>query len=364
MSKKLTTEEFIEKAKAVHGYKYDYSLTEYVVNKEKIIIKCKIHGDFEQTPNSHLGGHGCDDCAIENKAFNRTKTTKEFIIQANKIHKNKYDYKNVEYINGKIKVKILCSKHGEFLQSPNGHLNGQGCDECGGTKILTTEKFIEKSKKIHKDKYDYSKIEYINNSTKVIIVCIEHGEFLQTPNKHLIGRGCKICYDERCTTDSFIKQAINIHGLKYDYSMVDYINAKTKIKIICQEHGIFEQYHYVHLKGSGCIECGESKGENKIKNFLTNKNINFVRQKIFDECRNIHLLKFDFYLSQYNTCIEYDGELHYKSFKFNGGEETLKGIQLRDKIKNKYCKKNDIKLIRIPYWNFKNIEEILENYFC
>ena len=155
-------------------------------------------------------------------------TTEQFIEKAKKIHGDKYDYSKVEYIDAKTKVKIICPEHGEFSMSPNKHLIGQRCKMCSikefsKTQTLTTEQFIEKAKKIQGDKYDYSKVNYINSQIKICIICPEHGEFWQTPNSHLQGNGCPICatnnrsMKQTLTTEQFIEKAKQIHGNKYDY---------------------------------------------------------------------------------------------------------------------------------------------------
>lgn len=152
------------------------------------------------------------------------------------------------------------------------------------------------------------------------------------------------------TTDQFIDDSVIIHGNKYDYSLVEYKNISIKVKIICKEHGIFEQTPSKHINSKqGCPFCNESKGENEIKMFLQNNNILFERQKTFNNCKNIKKLKFDFYLPKYNTCIEYDGEQHFNSIKYFGGDYRLKYIKINDRIKDKFCIENNIKLIRISY---------------
>jgi superfamily II DNA or RNA helicase len=187
MSRKLTTEEFIKRAKEVHGDKYDYSKVEYKSAKEKVCIICPLHGEFWQIPSNHLHGYGCPKCSGKNR------TTEDFIAEARKIHGDKYDYSKVEYVNTKTKVCIICPEHGEFWQNPCDHLIGKGCPKCSGVNKSNTEEFVKKAKEIHGDKYDYSKVFYINNKTKVCIICTEHGEFWQTPINHLNGQGCPIC---------------------------------------------------------------------------------------------------------------------------------------------------------------------------
>jgi len=184
-------------------------------------------------------------------------TTEQFIEKAKTIHGDTYDYSLVEYKNNYTKVKIICPIHDIFEQRPNSHLNGNGCPECSGTKKLNTEEFIEKAKAIHGDKYDYSLVEYKNNSTKVKIICPEHGVFEQIPSSHLKGSGCSKCSGtKKLTTEQFIEKAKAIHSDKYDYSLVKYKNNYTKVKIICPVHGTFKQRSGNHLYGQGCPECG------------------------------------------------------------------------------------------------------------
>jgi superfamily II DNA or RNA helicase len=254
MSKKLTTEEFVKKAKEVHGDMYNYSLTEYKDAKTKVKIICPEHGEFEQTPAKHLINRGCRKCGGSAKL-----TTDAFIKKAKEVHNDKYDYSKVEYVDSTTKVKIICPKHGEFEVIPGSHLQGTECSVCKGGVKLTTDVFIQKAKETHGDKYDYSKVEYINYTTNVKIICPEHGEFLQTPSNHLKGKQCSKCSNVfKPTTDEFIQKAKEIHGDKYDYSLVDYIGNKNKVKIICPEHGEFEQTPAKHLINRGCRKCGGS----------------------------------------------------------------------------------------------------------
>jgi hypothetical protein len=182
-------------------------------------------------------------------------TTDTIVKEFKKIHGNKYDYSKVKYVGSDEKVTIICPIHGEFEQTPNMHLQGNGCPICGGSIKSTTPEFIKKAKKIHGDKYDYSKVKYINSTTKVTIICKEHGEFEQTPKCHLNGRSCPFCHGRGKTTKSIIKEFKKVHGNKYDYSKVKYVDWKTKVIIICKEHGEFEQNPNNHLYGKGCSKC-------------------------------------------------------------------------------------------------------------
>ena len=190
---KYTTETFIEKAEKIHGDKYDYSLVDYIKWKVKVKIKCKIHGTFEQEPSNHLQGQGCKKCGLINSANKQRKSKKQFIIESKEIHGDKYDYSLVDYITINIKVKIICNQHGCFEQTPGHHLKGVGCSICNGGVQLNTEKFIIKSREKHGDRYDYSQTIYKNAREKVKIICKKHGEFLQVPHSHFRGTGCPEC---------------------------------------------------------------------------------------------------------------------------------------------------------------------------
>jgi len=345
MSLKKTTKEFIKEAKEIHGGKYDYSLVNYKTAITKIKIICLKHGTFEQIPNSHLNGSGCPKCSHKGIKY----TTEEFIIKAKEIHGGKYDYSLVDYIDNKTKIKITCPKHGVFKKRPNLHLSKkQGCPKCMG-RNRTTEEFIIKAKEIHGGKYDYSLVDYIDSTTKIKIICPKHGVFEQTPGNHFLGKECYNCgkFKIKYTTEEFIIKAKEIHGGKYDYSLVDYIGSTTKIKIICPKHGIFKQKASSHLNGNGCPTCNSSKGEIEIINYLNYKNINYEREYKFDDCKDKRVLPFDFYIKDLNILIEFDGDQHRKAIKFFGGEKMFKDRQRKDVIKTKYAKDNNIQLIRI-----------------
>ena len=248
-----TTEDFIKRAKAVHGTKYDYSKVVYSDSNQKVEIICPIHGSFWQRPTSHLKGNGCPKCV------GRNKTTEEFIKRAKAVHGDKYDYSMVNYVDAKTNVEIICPEHGSFWQKPSNHLNGKGCPFCVGNIKLTTEEFIAKAREVHGDKYDYSNVNYVNSNTEVEIICHEHGSFRQLPYSHLSGCGCPSCYGKKkYTTEEFIAKAREVHGDKYDYSRVNYVDAKTKVEIICPEHGSFWQTPANHLNGNGCPYCGHN----------------------------------------------------------------------------------------------------------
>jgi ferredoxin-like protein FixX len=231
---------------------------------------------------------------------------------------------------------------------------------------LNSKEFIKRARRIHGDKYDYSKVEYIDSKTKIIIICPFHGIFFQIPNDHLSKKGCKECgtinsAEKRSSSKiDFTEKAKIIHGDKYNYFKVKYKRTYIKIEIICKKHGSFFQTPHKHLAGRGCPKCSSSKGEEQIRNYLIKNSIVFEEQKRFKECRDVLPLPFDFFIPDYNTLIEYDGELHfYKSRRVNGPLKLNKTI-LHDKIKNNFCIKNRIKLIRISFDLKENVGDILD----
>ena len=343
----MKTKEFIEKAKIVHNNKYDYSKVEYVNAHTKVCIICPEHGEFWQTPNNHTHKtrpKGCPKCAGNGKL-----TTEEFISKAKSVHGDKYDYSKVEYVNTSTPVCIICPIHGEFWQTPNHHLGGNECPKCTHQSYKhTTESFIEEAKKVHGDKYDYSKVEYANSHTKVCIICPEHGEFWQTPTNHMKGRGCPSCKAAKISNmrissrEHFIKKAIKVHGCKYDYSKVNYVNSSTKVCIICPEHGEFWQTPNQHLRGNGCRLCRESHLEREMRVALSENNIKFIVGHHFKWLGRQHI---DFYLPDYDIGIECQGEQHFvKANRFNT-KRTLEEIIERDTTKNRLCNENNVTIL-------------------
>jgi very-short-patch-repair endonuclease len=263
------------------------------------------------------------------------------------VHSDDYDYSLMDYKGTKVKINIICPIHGLFSQTPANHFIGRGCPKCSGNDKKTTNDFKDKLIKIYGNTLDYSLLNYVNIRTKVKLICKEHGEFEIFP-KHLIydnHQGCYKCENKRV----FIEKAKEVHEDKYNYDLVKYDNAHDNVLIVCKKHGAFEQLAYQHINGSGCPRCSESKGEKQIRNYLIKNNIDYENQKKFEDCKYISTLKYDFYLPKYNLCIEYDGQQHFILKNYWGGEKEFEKIQKRDKIKTQYCRDNNINLLRIKY---------------
>lgn len=286
-----TTEEFIEKAKEIHGDYYDYSKVKYINLTSPVHIKCPIHGIFSQAPRDHLQGCGCKKCSLIK--LGKVVDTESFIKKATKIHGNLYDYSKVEYINNKSSVTIICPIHGEFSQTPESHLKGHGCKECA---------LIKDTKRKTYELY------------KVLEKCID----------------------------------VHDNYYKYIYNPSSYQNETSKIEIICPKHGIFKQRANFHLNGGGCPKCNVSKGQIKVRKFLQD---NFPKINFVEQYRDSFLerLSYDFYLPELKLAIEYNGAQHYMPVDIFGGEETFKKQLERDKRKLDLSNENGIILFSIKY---------------
>lgn len=293
--------QFIEEAKKTHDNKYDYSKVNYINTNTKVEIICPTHGSFWQIPNNHLQGQGCPKCGKESRAKERLKNINQFIEEAKKTHNDKYDYSKIDYKNSRTKIEIICPTHGSFFQTPDSHLQGQGCPVCGRerpTLRLTKLEILQKIKKVQGDKYSYAKSNFDNVKS-----------------------------------------------------------VEDKIEIICPIHGSFFQQIHSHINGSGCPKCKESHGEKKIRKWLEEKNIEYVYQKKF---KDLGKLSYDFYIPSKNLLIEFQGEQHYKPVESFGGLESFKKQRENDYKKKNYAKKNKIMLLEVPYWE-TNLESLLEN---
>lgn len=283
-------------------------------------------------------------------------TTEIFINRSKTIHNLFYNYDKT-VINGiRNKVIITCPIHGDFNQAAYSHLNGSRCSKCSGNSKLSHDEFVNKSNVIHNSKYEYI-TEYNGHSTKIEIKCNIHGIFKQTPNDHLSGKGCPCCANntrsikKQYDINDFITKSNQVHDNKYSYIDSVYVNSKTKIKIICPEHGEYYQLSSEHIRGKGCKNCNYtlSRAVYDIKSLLEESNVIFTMEHKFEDCINVLPLPFDFYIPYFNICIEYDGEQHFISKEHWGGDDELSNIQFRDSIKTEYCKNKNINLIRISY---------------
>jgi very-short-patch-repair endonuclease len=283
----------------------------------------------------------------------------DWIEKCDKIYNNYYDYSEVFYNNYMDPVVIICPNHGRFIKKAYYHLKS-GCPFCSKNKLMHID---DVKKRLSENKIfdiiDFN--EYTHNRQKINVICKKNGHKSIKSINHLYnGVGCSYCSKvKKYTTEERIKIAIEKHGNKYDYSKSTYISSKHSVFIGCRIHGYFKQRPTSHISGSGCPICNKSLGERIISEILETEKIKFESQKSFEGLKHINKLYFDFYLPNYNLCIEFDGMQHHKSYKFFGGDEKLKDTVLKDQIKDRYCLQNEIKLLRISYSiNYKTMDGI------
>lgn len=316
---------FLNKSILVHGDTYDYSLVNYINSTTKVKIICRIHGPFEQCPYSHLTGTGCPLCARQKCSITKTYTKEIFITKAQEVHGEKYNYSLVNYINSETKVIIICEEHGQFEQIPHSHLQKAGCPKCAldvtikRNKLLafTNEKFIEKANIVHNNEYTYPLLNYINNTTKIKIMCNIHGEYKQTPASHLNGTGCILCGRDKttkaltCSTEDFIEKANNMHKNIYEYKRTRYINSAEKVIITCKKHGDYKQQAGSHLRGCGCPKCipsGYSKIACEWLEYMAQEENIYIQHAMNEgEFKIEGVGKVDGYCKETNTVMEYLG---------------------------------------------------------
>lgn len=260
---RLTTDQFVLKAREIHGDRFDYSKVNYINTETPVTIICPEHGPFSQRPDVHLRAKKCCPSCSGNVKMNN----QQFIERAQQLYGDTFDYSKVDYKNIDTKVIIICRKHGKFEQAPYVHLHSSiACPKCQAEKkkqslALGRESFISRAIKVHENKYDYSKVEYVNNRTNVEIVCPIHGTFLQTPINHLKGCGCNKCshadigQKRRLSFEEFVRRSREIHGDKYSYDKVLYKGNDVPVVITCPIHGDFEKRPSDHWAGSGCNAC-------------------------------------------------------------------------------------------------------------
>jgi hypothetical protein len=303
LTRRPSLKQFISKAKLIHGSKYNYSKTIYKSSTTPLLIICPRHGSFWQRANNHLNGQGCAKCGTEKSSEKRRYSKKEFFNRVRKIHHDKYSYVETTFTGVVNRMEIICPVHGLFKQLAYMHLEGKGCRRCGrvvvGDKLrLSTETFVRRANKIHRNLYTYKRAEYSGACSKVVITCPSHGHFSQNP--------------------------------------------------------------FNHLNGAGCPVCNNSKGERKVWKFLKDHGVLFrTEANIIPSNKK---LSFDFQLTDDDVLIEYHGRQHYQVVDFSSrnpqrAKQAFLAGKKRDLAKSRWAKRNGYRLIVIPYW--KNVEEVL-----
>lgn len=343
--KKLFIPDFILIQETIDKFGYDpnelYGVKSYDLY---MVCKCDICSNIYESKYS--------SCLIRYKKMKKCRycSNKENSIIGSDKRSNKL---KENYSNGYIHPMLGKKHKDESKEKMSEHRIGKSYDEIYG---------IEKSKiikeKISKSTSGDKNPFYGKKHTKESI------ERMSIIQKNIVRRG-KDCnffgknYNKLMTNEQFIQKCMLKHGNLYDYSSTKYKSYNDFVDIICKKHGVFKQKPSIHLSGCGCQKCNNSIGEILIEDFLIKNNIKYTKQYSFDNCFYKRKLLFDFYLNDLNICIEYDGEFHYKDFGFN----DLNGQKMKDSIKDIFCIKNNIKLLRIPYTDREIIDKIIQDYF-
>lgn len=329
MTQRKTNAQFLRDAVAVHGDIFDYSRTDYVAAKTKVTIGCRQHGFFDVIPNNHLTsakGAGCPACGQETRNAKQSYTQEDFLHKAREVHGDDYDYAKTVYIDSRTKVTITCPEHGDFVKIPASFLSGSRCPPCGyrlreqrqrDKYGAATKEFISRAKEAHGDTYDYARVEYAGRHSPVTIICREHGVFDQRAGDHLNGSGCPVCghvqrgVSQAFTREQFIEKAREVHGDKYAYDKVDYLNSATKVTITCPDHGDFDQTGSSHIHGQQtCPACArkQSLPERFIGDFIEAHGFTVERRYHVDWMGRKEL---DIYVPEAKLAIEYNGSFFH-----------------------------------------------------
>ena len=319
---------------------------------EKVLIRCNKCGyEWRTVPRSVAASKcGCPKCGVTESKHNQS--IQRFL--------NNYDKDKYEFVEFKdpLHVTVKCKKCGYIRTTSSSNIYKYGCPKCGdklsGEKqALTTEQFIEKACKVHGNKYDYSKVNYINGHTPVTIICPIHGEFEQIPIKHLVGHGCRKCKGRDWTKEDFVKEANKIHNNYYNYDKCVFTGKTNKVIITCPIHGDFIQSPQIHIDlKCGCSKCSRSHGEEIIEGILKELEVNYKWQyKIKNPYKNSNFIV-DFCIKNKNnsySIIEFNGEQHYRPIKLWGGDIQFEKQIIRDNDLQKFCEENNVNLLEIKY---------------
>ena len=371
-NQRYSLSDFTVSVRKVHGSSYDYSEVIYVNSQTKVKIICHIHGAFMMKPNSHFNGQGCPKCGRISMREKISLEFSEFLTRAKNIHGNQYKYLESSYKNYTSKMQLFCAEHGFFEQTPHSHISMKsGCPKCGYLKSAKSNQkgwkiVLSMFTSVHGARYSYDSETYTDVSKKIRILCGKHGWFEQKPHLHYGGSGCNQCAIEevhdkqKIDFGEFFRRSTALHGNRYKYIRRDFKDIFSPIGIKCPKHGDFLQIPRDHYRGSGCPKCISSRGENEIRSILEHLNIKFEEQKTFENLIHKSKLKCDFYLSDFNLVIEFNGIQHYEPISVFGGLKGLKETQKRDLIKYNYLISNGIELIIVKF-DIEDIKTYLHN---
>lgn len=278
------------------------------------------------------------------------------------MEKEEYILISTIYENAKTKLEMLCPQGHVVKINWNNFKSGRRCNECSKKKKGVRVSLEEIESYVSSQGYTLLEAKTENYETRIKTICPQ-GHFYETRWQHFKdGVRCPKEIIKKRFPYEEVKNFVNSQG--YQLVSKKYNRPHDKLTMICpQGHTCSISYHNFKNKGRRCGSCKNSKGEKEVQRVLEELNIEYITQYTFEQCQDERKLPFDIYVPKYNTLIEYDGIQHYEAIDFFGGEEALKSTQRRDLIKTTFCEKSNIELIRIPYWDYENIEKILKSKF-
>lgn len=351
--KKKTQEEYIKEVSNINSCIEVVGI--YIDAKTKILHRCKIDNyEWMVAPYKILDGRGCPKCGGTMK-----KTHEEYIDEVAKINPNIEVIGRYDGMTTKILHKCKIDGY-EWYTKPNGILHGQGCPRCSKVERYGHEGYINRVEKLNPNIEVVGK--YMESKTKILHRCkIDGYEWNAFPSVILHGGGCPKCAgNAKMTHEQYIMQVFKVNP---SIEVLErYVNYNTKILHKCKADG-YEWYVSPNniLHDVGCPKCNTSKGEKIIEEWIKKRNILYESQKRFSNCKDKKPLPFDFYLPEYNICIEYQGQQHYEPIEYFGGKSKFENQIKKDNIKKEYCQKNNIYLFEIPY--FEDINKKLEELY-
>lgn len=367
-----TTEDFIREATAVHANRYIYDSTVYVSAKAPLEVTCRKHGSFTQIASAHLQGNGCPECGGTQKL-----TEEVFFERAREKHNGRFDYKRFVFSGYAVSSTIVCPEHGPFQQSPKLHLR-HGCPRCGRKAVASQcsssrDAFVEKSRSIHGQAYEYDEVIYTTNKHKVVIRCSKHGQFRQSPTNHLKGHGCPKCArGQFLTQQAFVEQACRKHNGRYQYSRVTFISSSEPVTITCPYHGDFSQRPSDHLRGRGCARCNMSRGECEVQRVLLELGVNFQWQwQSPTESKQLRKLRWDFCIVDDRATplglIEFQGDQHFHPVAFgtsevNDRESAFAAVVRRDQQKRNHANELGVPLLELTNASLPSLDKLIREF--
>lgn len=348
-------ERFIEKSRTKFGDKFSYDKLIFKTNRTRVTLTCSEHGDFTIVPDSHMKSKtGCPRCSKQLVSEAARVPASEYLERFKLVHEERYDYSSCDFKRAVDKVDIICNTHGIFSQSPDSHLNGAGCPECGYEKTLesnriTKDEFVRDANIAHDGKYDYELVVFDSIRDKITIMCPEHGEFIQTVDAHRNGScGCPACAIERTsdvlrlTHSEFLERASAKHGDYYSYDQVSYVNSSTHVDIQCPVHGIFQQRPLNHFR-YGCQKCANTTGRSEVEVDLYEYVNQFDPDCISSDRDLISPYEVDIYSKQYKFGVEYNG-LYWHSSNDTSQDKVISSKHL---MKTERCVENGVQLFHV-----------------